>query len=315
MAKRKWIRRGSIIGVVLLGMVLFGSIAPNDFPTGATVNIAAGSTLNEAADHLYAKGLIRSTILFRIYVTLFAGSAGVKTGEYAFPYAESAVKVAYRLARGDEGFPLVKITIPEGVESRQIGDIIYKAIPGFDETDFIALARPKEGYLFPDTYFWPTNLIPDQAVNDMNAIFNGQIRSAASDIASSTHSFQDIMKMASIVEREASSTSDRRIIAGILWKRLAAGMALQADASFLYILSTSTRSITLDDLKKPSPYNLYLNKGLPPTPIGNPSLDAIEDTADPVATPYWFYLSGRDGITHYAATLDQHNANVSKYLN
>jgi UPF0755 protein len=149
----------------------------------------------------------------------------------------------------------------------------------------------------------------------MSTIFDGEIGSIRKEIDVSGKSLKDIVTMASIVEREASSSNDRKIIAGILWKRLKTGMALQADATFFYVLATSTRALTLDNLKMDSPYNSYAHKGLPPTPIGSPGLDTILATLRPTATSYWFYLAGKDGVTHYAATLEGHNANSAKYLN
>ena len=120
--------------------------------------------------------------------------------------------------------------------------------------------------------------------------------------------------MASIVEREATSSIDRRMIAGILWKRIATNMPLQVDPPFYYILGKDSASLTLSDLAVDSPYNLYKHTGLPPTPIDNPGLDSIVDTINPTASNYLFYLSDKNGRMHYAATLDGHTANANKYI-
>ena len=119
--------------------------------------------------------------------------------------------------------------------------------------------------------------------------------------------------MASIVEKEATSTNDRRIIAGILWKRISEDYPLQVDPPFFYTLGKDSSELTLSDLASDSPYNLYTHKGLPPTPIDNPGLDAISATVSPIATNYMFYLSGQEGNMHYAKTLAEHLINKEKY--
>ncbi len=120
--------------------------------------------------------------------------------------------------------------------------------------------------------------------------------------------------MASLVEEEASNSTDRRIIAGILWRRLAHNMPLQVDAPFYYIIGKGSSQLTLKDLSMDSPYNLYKHTGLPPRPIDNPGLDAIVDTITPTTTDYLYFLSGRDGKMHYASTFEGHVANKGKYL-
>jgi UPF0755 protein len=120
--------------------------------------------------------------------------------------------------------------------------------------------------------------------------------------------------MASILEEEANNTEDRRIISGILWKRIEKGMALQVDAPFYYLFGKGSSQLTLSDLATTSPYNTYVNKGLPSAPISNPGLDAIKAAINPKSTPYYFYLADRKGITHYATDHDGHVANRNNYL-
>ena len=119
--------------------------------------------------------------------------------------------------------------------------------------------------------------------------------------------------MASIIEKEVADYKDRRIVSGILWKRLKAGMPLQVDAVFPYIKGKAGR-VFFEDLKIDSPYNTYLYKWLPPTPICNPGLDAIDAARNPVESPYWYYLSDKKGITYFASTFDGHKINRAKYL-
>src|SRR5581483_2493272 len=118
---------------------------------------------------------------------------------------------------------------------------------------------------------------------------------------------------ASIIERETKSEEERPIVAGILLKRINAGWPLQADATIQYALG-NWDPVNADDLKIQSPYNTYLNTGLPPTPICNPGLSSINAAKNPTQSNYWYYLHDKDGQIHYATTIDEQNANIAKYL-
>ena len=120
--------------------------------------------------------------------------------------------------------------------------------------------------------------------------------------------------MASLVEKEARTDANRRIVAGVLWNRLALGMPLQVDAVFGYIFDRDTYSPSFEDLKVDSPYNTYTHKGLPPGPISNPGLESIYAALYPTKTNYLYYLTGRDTLMHYAKTYAEHQANRRKYL-
>jgi UPF0755 protein len=290
---------------------------PRAFPSNVSVTIEQGMTLSGAADMLAENRLIRSAFLFKAYAVLTGkGTTGLKSGQYLFLDPAPSYEIASRLMNGIGGFPIAKVTIPEGVDTSDISAIIARQIPGFATSTFMAVARPNEGYLFPETYFWPANIQPAQVISIMRQQFKEEVSttSVAEALASSSRSLDDIVKMAAILEREASSTEDRRIIAGILWKRLDAGIPLQVDAPFEYFLHKPSTQLTLADLAVKSPYNLYINKGLGPTPIANPGLDAILDAANPTATKYWYYLSDKHGVLHYAATLEAHAANKNRYL-
>jgi len=303
------------LAIFCLSMVTYVSIAPAGFPDGATISIEEGTTLDQTSNLLASRGLVRSSTAFKLYAALLGGTAGVKQGEYAFASPQSALWIAYRLDHGIEGFPLAKVTLPEGVNTTQIAAIISRFIPGFDKAGFLALAKPYEGYLFPDTYFWPSNLTPQKAVSDMRDDFDARTASTTRELSAFGKSESDVIKMASIVEKESASSTERKVIAGILWKRLSLGMPLQADPTLEYALGKSSSQLTLADLATSSPYNTYNRAGLPPTPIDSPGLDAIEDTVMPTQTPYLYYLSGGDGVTHYATTLEGQIANKAKYLN
>jgi UPF0755 protein len=120
--------------------------------------------------------------------------------------------------------------------------------------------------------------------------------------------------MASIIERETRTAEDRRLVSGILWKRISIGMPLQVDATFEYYTKYNTYTVTKQVMREDSPYNTYTNKGLPPTPIANPGLDSIIAALKPTASPYLYYLTGRDGKMYYATDFAGHKKNRRLYL-
>ena len=307
---------GSLAALIFIGIIIVAVAcsAPGDFSSGITTHIPENMTLSAAADKLEAQHIIRSAFAFKVAVTLFHEGRGIQAGDYLWNTPQSALKIAYRMAYGIQGLEEIKITVPEGLASSDIARLLAKNIPNFDSKGFLALARAQEGYLFPDTYFFYENVTPETVVNTMRANFDRQIRAFSAAISLSGHSEKDVVTMASLVEKEASSTPDRRIISGILWKRLNENMPLQVDAPFFYLFGKSSSQLTATDLATTSPYNLYKHVGLTPTPINNPGVDAIEAALNPTATDYYYYLSDANGVTHYSTTFDQHVANERKYL-
>ena len=305
--------------VVVCAGIIQSSRAPSPFPRNIVVIIPRGTSISNASHILAQAGIIRSSFAYVVYSEIIGHGSGIKAGSYLFDVPQSVVRVAYRTAFGIQDLTKIKITIPEGSDSNQITALLNKDINGFASSTFLTLAHQNEGYLFPDTYYFDQSTTPQQVIDTMYSNFDDQ----TSTLASSTDafslknnvSFADIITMASIVEKEATSLSDREIIAGILWKRIAAGYPLQVDPPFYYFLHKNSSQLTLADLAIDSPYNLYKHKGLPPTPIDNPGLDAITATVNPTTTKYWYYLSDTQGNMHYAVTYEQHLANKAKYVN
>jgi UPF0755 protein len=169
--------------------------------------------------------------------------------------------------------------------------------------------------LFPDTYYLLPNIEAKEVFTLMRDNFDKKIKELDLEIKKFNKPLVDIIKMASIVEEEGRTDFTRQMIAGILWRRLSIKMPLQVDAAFVYVNGKKdSKLITLDDLKIDSPYNTYVYRGLPPTPISNPGLNSIRATITPVTSKYFFYLSDDDGEMHYAITHDEHVANKEKYL-
>lgn len=285
---------------------------PKAFPVGSEFPVPQNISLGDIADTLAEKHIITSPFLFKSLVVAFHGQRGIVAGDYVFSKKEDLLTVVDRLTKGDQQLVPVKVTIPEGSTLRDVAGILLKKMPHFDAPYFVRLAHDDEGYLFPDTYLFYPNQTVEEILKTLHDTFDAKIKGLATDIQFSRHTQKDIVIMASLIEKEASSTSDRLLISGILWKRLDEGMPLQVDSSLVYI--TGNSSVSLDDTKIDSPYNTYKNKGLPKGPISNPGLDALTTAAHPLQSRYYYYLSDAKGNIHYATTFDQHLANKKKYL-
>ena len=320
--KKYFVALGTVIGVAILCLAIFivqYSRSPYPFPRNTIVTIPPGATVSRAGAILEKAGIIRSHVAYRIYTIFVHDGSGIKAGSYLFDAPQSVLRVAFRTAYGVQDLTKIKVTIPEGSDSRNITKILGKAIPNFASSTLLALARGDEGYLFPDTYYFYQNTTPEQVIDAMRSNFDEQTAS----LATSTRAFSsknkvsmdDIVTMASIVEKEATNLADKQIIAGILWRRLADKYPLQVDPPFYYFLNKNSSQLTLVDLAVDSPYNLYKHKGLTPTPIDNPGFDSLYATVNPTTTKYWYYLSDSKGGMHYAVTYEQHLANKAKYIN
>ncbi len=294
-------------------LVYFVVLAPPiDYPQGTYLKVKQGTTVSQAAQLLKDKHLIRSKAVFEGLVRL-VGRNNIYAGEYFFPSRQSAFTVARRLAYGDYEVTPMRMVFYEGLTAAQMAKQLEK-VPDFDEEGFLAEAKPKEGYLFPDTYFVLPGEDYQTLLSAMQNNFDTHIDSASTTIAKFGKPLNEVIVMASLLEREAPDLESRRIIAGILWHRIDIGMLLQVDAVFPYIIGKNTFEVTREDLKVDSPYNTYKYKGLPPGAIANPGFNSILAAVTPVKSNYLFYLSDRQGNFHYCATYSCHQANARKYL-
>lgn len=302
--------------LILLVVYVTVFAAPLSFPSGTYVKVAKGETLSQVAAALEEKHAVRSASMLRVLARLWGGRVPLVAGEYYFAGPENSFTVARRIAHGDFRVIPVRITFTEGMSSMEMANVLDQKLKDFDKDQFEAQARPREGYLFPDTYFFTPGEDPDQIIAELESTFTQKMGSTTLQqaIVAFRKPLPQVITMASLVEKEASNMTDRRIIAGILWHRIALGMPLQVDAVFPYIIGVSSLQLTTADLKTDSPYNTYTNKGLPPGPIGNPGLDAILATVTPIQTPYLYYLSDASGKFHYSATYAGQLANRRKYL-
>lgn len=310
-----------MLASVVLGLLLVGALVlfmrtrpPQAFPAGAYIEVPVGASAYAIGDLFERDHVIRSAFLFKVWLRLSHEDHGIPSGIYVFSQPLPLTAVAARLTAGDYGTEETHVTFPEGIASYEMAEIIREKAPVFDAAAFEALAKGKEGYLFPDTYYVLPGESPETLVSQMSDTFAATQASLQPEIDHFGKPLPEVVTMASILEKEGKTDRDRRIIAGILWKRLSLGMRLQVDAPFGYLHQESGYVPTAADLASGSPYNTYRTTGLPPGPIGNPGKEALEAAVTPIATDYLYYLSGPDGTIHYAKTLDEHAENRQKYL-
>jgi len=281
----------SAIVLFLLFYSLFFS-APNDFLSGSIVNIKEDSSLRYISKYLEENHIIRSRALFETFVIILGGEKHITPGDYLFENKLSVFEVARRVSRGERHLAPVKVTIPEGFNVLDISEVFAIKLPNFDEEEFLLEGIKKEGYLFPDTYFFLITDNEEDVLRSMNNNFEKKILPFESQIITSGKTKEEIIIMASLIEKESRGDMDREFISGILWKRLAMNMSLQVDAEL----------------------NTYKTKGLPKNPISNPGIKAIKAALYPKISNYLYYLHDEDGNVHYAKTFEEHKLNKQKYL-
>jgi UPF0755 protein len=301
-----------VILIILLFIGLNNTTAPVNFAEGKLITIEKGQTIKNTGRLLKDQNIIRSETLFNVLVTF--KRSNVVEGKYLFHTNQNLFKVIDRVTTGSYEIPLEKITIIEGEDSFEIAEKLKNKFPNFDVDNFYELALLNEGYLFPDTYEFRITVSAEEVVKRMRDNFDKQIETISDLIEESERSLEDIVKMASIIEGE-SDAKNRQQISNVLWHRIDIDMPLQVDATFVYSIGKSTFDLTLQDLRDESnPYNSYEFKGLPPTPINNPGIKALEAAANQQPTDYLYFLTGKNGITYYATTFEGHKNNRALYL-
>ena len=275
----------TFIILCVLGVVVFVYntiyIPTANFPTGTIFEVRNSEGIRSISYRLKQAGYIKSSLIFRVLLTAQGKDKSIVSGLYVFDTSMNEKQIAQKFALGKYDMPAVVVTIPEGFTLEQIAERIEKST-GIEKNNFILYAAKYEGKLFPETYYFSVGEETEDIVTRMLQEFENRV----GDISN------DDLVLASIVEGEAQSLTDMKIIAGILKERLRIGMPLQVD------VATST-------------YSVY---GIPKIAINNPGLNAIEAVRNPTKTNYLYYLTGNDGKMHYAKTFKEHKINVQKYL-
>ncbi len=301
-----------ILGTLWNGYIL--TTPPEDFKANTLIDIPSGYSLQSIGKLLYEKSIIRSPLYFNLLVAHEGKEKSIASGMYLFKDPISVVDVAHQLSLGVHGIEMKKITIPEGTTLAEMSVIISREVPSFVTDDFLSENSGKEGYLFPDTYFFFSTATSGPIALALEDNFTKKTAEFLQEAVRDNKNWKSIITMASIIEGEAVTHEDRKMVSQILWTRIAKGMRLQVDAPFMYTSGKGSLELTHIDLQSDSPYNTYRYGGLPPTPIGNPGLDGIDAALHPATTTYLYYLSDKTGAMHYAKTFEEHKKNKARFL-
>ena len=291
------------------------------------ITIVPGSTVAVIGEQLEERGIIRSGDAFALLARVKGLAAQLKAGTYDLSPHANLGAVLDKIVMGDVIDLSVRVTIPEGLTLSGMGRL-FEQRGLFSQADFLAAAQTinlpyehlaavppgvynrLEGYLFPDTYYFPVAVRPEQVIQAMAARFNQlvPVLYAASPL-SARFTLHQVTTMASIVEKEAVLPAERPIIAGVFYNRLQRNMRLESCATIQFLLGTP-RTLLYADLEIVSPYNTYRNLGLPPGPIANSGLAAIKAALEPAATAYLFFVARRDGSHIFSPTYAEHRAAI-----
>jgi len=317
----------SLIGSIVVACVamvgwIFWQLQPVNSaqPEDVELVIAPGTGVARIAEQLQEAGLVRSALVFRAVVRLENMDGKLQAGSYSLTTGMTPTELVSALSLGRDDSN--RITILEGWRREEIAAYLEsRDLVNVNADEFLELTAGKEGMLFPDTYLIPEQITTEQIVALLTNTFDEKVmRSLEDQIENSTMTTNEIVTLASIVEREARGYEDRRHVAGILLNRLRIGMALQADATMQYARGYDPTTQSWWSPPRPehksiqSPYNTYQQPGLPPGPICSPSLSSIQAVLDPNPSDDLFYIHTSSGDVYYAKTYEEHNANIRRYL-
>lgn len=309
-----------VIGILLIAVAATGlwwknglSPASTDkTPTIFVVN--KGEGVREIANRLKSQKIIRDPVVFFLFTRMQGLDKQIQAGDFRINASMTTPEVAGALTHGTLD---IWVTIPEGQRAEEIADTLKEKMPGFKPSWRQALIE-NEGRLFPDTYLIPR----DADINFIISLLKNNFTSKYSTLGAVQNGLtqNQVIIVASMVEREARHDQDRPLVASVILNRFGIGMKLDIDATIQYALGYQPeqkrwwkKDLTIYDLKLESPYNTYKVAGLPPTPISNPGLASLNAVINPAKTNYLFYMTDSKGINHYAETISQHNANIKKF--
>lgn len=273
--------------------------------------ISRGEGSRQIAFALKDEGLIQDAFVFLLLIRFGDFDGKIQAGDFRLSASQTPNQILTTLTKGTLD---AWITIPEGYRATEIASVLQKHISSFDPS-WVDTLQLQEGYLFPDTYLFPKDATVEQIIQIMRTNFDVKYAKATQGKATS-YTQKEIVTIASLIQREGRTNSDMKYISSVLENRLQLGMALQVDATVQYIIGTPEKwwpQPTGADLSIVSAYNTYKNPGLPPTPIANPGLVALEAALHPADTNYLYYFTDKKGVTHFSKTLEEHNANIKRF--
>ncbi len=315
---------GAAVAGALVAVAAVHLASPPALPAdGATVVVHDGDGVADVARRLEAAGVVRSALLFRAWARFAGRDRALQPGSYRFATATAVPRILDRLA---EGVPPIEITIPEGftvrdiaalLAARGITDAASIGCLASDPAFLLAAGVPGpqlEGFLFPDTYRFPPTVAASEVLEAMVRRFHERFDAERYRRAAERKlTVNEVVTLASIVEKETGKAAERPVIAAVFANRLRIGMPLQSDPTVIYGIPDFNGDLTRADLTRPSPYNTYVVSGLPPGPIANPGIAAIDAVLAPADSPALYFVSRNDGSHEFSTTLADHNRAVARY--
>ncbi len=310
--------------LILMGLTVIGlyqsQLAPVDTHNHSIkkVVIAKGASVDAIAAKLKQQNLIRQPLAFKVWIKLNNLETQLQAGTFELSPSMSVKTIVNELTQGTND---IWVTFPEGMRREEISESLASYyLPEFDQEDFLSKTVSLEGQLFPDTYLIPKMSSTQTIINLLTENFESKMQPLQPQFEDLKYSENQILTMASILEREAKGLNQMRLVSGVLWKRLEMGMPLQADATLQYATGYNEQTgswwtaPTSENKEVESPFNTYAYPGLPPHPICNPGLQAVKASLDPASSNYLYYLHDNQGQIHFAQNLQEHNQNVNQYL-
>ncbi len=281
------------------------------------VEVRQGEPARSIAERLKETGVIQSAHAFRWLARLTGEHKKIKKGTYSFSSGISLYRVLKYMSTDKAG--VIILSVPEGATIRKIAGLAAAAV-GIDSAAFVNLCQSRtfarllgfdspglEGHLFPSNYEFYWGVAPEELARKMAESFKEAWQSVADSIPDASLDMPKAITMASLIEAETGIDSERVIISQVFHRRLKLGYPLQCDPTVIYALGETRRGLSREDLKFRSPYNTYLNRGLPPGPICNPGKAAVRAALRPDSTKFLYFVASGDGGHIFSETLDQHN--------
>ena len=314
------------IGGIIFGFQLkiFSTTPANPLQPYIEIHIKPGQGLKTVSNTLKHEKIITSSLLFRLLARISQVDKKIQAGEFLLTGAMSPKELLEIMTSGK--VKLYKLTVPEGYNIKEIAAVVEKK--GFcDQNSFVALAYDKkiindlkinavslEGYLFPETYFFPKNTPCKEIINEMvlrfKTVFTKEWEQRAKDLKYSIH---DIVILASIIEKETGDASERPLISSVFHNRLNKGIRLESDPTVIYGIQDYNGNIKRKHLKEKTPYNTYQINGLPFGPITNPGAMSLKAALFPSDSEYLFFVSKKNTTHKFSKTIQEHNRAVKKY--
>ncbi|MFA7405991.1 MAG: endolytic transglycosylase MltG [Pelobacteraceae bacterium] len=299
-------------------------ISPGHGSIQCDISFPTGSGVRKLANELKAAGVIRSSWHFILMTRLRGDAHRLKAGEYRFSDAMTPDMILKKIVSGEVDYR--KFALPEGYSIYQAAELLEQK--GYFKKDvFLQKCMDKafllrlglkeasaEGYLYPATYNISRGGSEEQLLEQMVGQFNKAYAALRQGEVIRPFSRHEIVTLASIIEKEAVSADEKPLISSVFHNRLRIGMPLQSDPTAVYGVRAFSGKVSKADILRPSPYNTYLNKGLPPGPIGNPGIDAVQAAMNPAKTDYLYFVARQDGTHHFSRNLEEHNRAVVRYL-